>query len=64
MSSPLIGPVFFTPSTFVNGIASFAVEDRSEVKNNVSDVKVMRPDAFVYCAGKAGDTIEGAAQSL
>lgn len=50
---PLIGPVFLTPSTCVNGIISFAEEDSKGVKNSVSDANVMRPDAFLYWAGNA-----------
>ena len=35
------------------GMATFAVDDNKGVKNSASGVRVIRPDAMRYCAGKA-----------
>lgn len=51
--SPLIGLVRLMPQIASEGIATLAVDDSKGVKKSASGVRVIRPDAIAYCAGKA-----------
>lgn len=41
------------PQIASEGIATLAVDDSKGVKKSASGVRVIRPDANAYCAGKA-----------